>query len=145
VVCHQESLLNNDVINTRVKLLRLYYAATAIFIVLDYYLNINIRLAALEQAPYWRGTYYLFCFACLGLMYWRPAWSSWIASVESLITLSMLIISMALRVIVVTDEMIESGRGAVTFNEIINFAIAAAIAYLAWVRGARQVREDLYP
>jgi hypothetical protein len=137
--------MTNNAIPTRARLLRLYYAATAIFIVLDYYLNINIRLAALEQAPYWRGIYYLFCFACLGLMLWRPAWSSWIASLESLITLSMLIISMALRVIVVTDEMIESGRGAVTFNEIINFVIASSIAYLAWVRGAQQVREDLYP
>jgi len=44
----------------------------------------------------------------------RPAWSSYIGAPESLLTLSLLIISMAMRVMVVTDEMIEEGRGFVT-------------------------------
>ena len=135
--------MTTNLAEKQVNFLRWYYAATAIFVLLDYFLNINIRLAALEQAPFWRASYYLFCFFCLGLMCWRPAWSALIASIESLLTLSMLIISMALRVIIVTDEMIESGRGAVTLNEIINFAIASAITYVAWTRNAKQTRDDL--
>lgn len=131
-------------VTTQVSLLRVYYAATALFIFLDYFLNINIRLAALEQAPAWRALYYVFCFVCLGLMYWRPSWSAWIATGESLITLSLLIISMALRVTIVTDEMIENGRGAVTMSEIVNFMIASGAAYIAYMRGARNIRGDLF-
>jgi hypothetical protein len=59
-------------IPARTRLLRLYYAATAIFILLDYFLDINVRLAALDQAPFWRVAYYVFCFVCLALMIWRP-------------------------------------------------------------------------
>ena len=75
-------------------------------------------------------------------MYWRPSWSGWIATGESLITLSLLIISMALRVTIVTDEMIENGRGAVTMSEIVNFIIASGAAYVAYMRGARNIRGD---
>lgn len=129
-------------LTSQLGLLRIYYAATALFIFLDYFLNINIRLAALEQEPFWRALYYVFCFVCLGLMYWRPSWSGWIATGESLITLSLLIISMALRVTIVTDEMIENGRGAVTMSEIVNFIIASGAAYVAYMRGARNIRGD---
>jgi hypothetical protein len=127
-------------VTSQVSLLRIYYAATALFILLDYFLNINIRLAALEQEPVWRALYYVFCFVCLGLMYWRPSWSAWIATGESLIILSLLIISMALRVTIVTDEMIEYGRGAVTMSEIANFMIVSGAAYFAYRRGASKIR-----
>lgn len=123
-------------VSIQVRLLWLYYAATALFILLDYVLNVNVRLASLESYPTARASYYVFCFACLGLMVWRPAWSTWIATGESLVTLSMLIISMALRVMIVTDDMIETGRGAVTVAELLNFMIASGAAYVAWMRGA---------
>ena len=50
-------------------------------------------------------------------------------------TLSLLIISMATRVLVVTDEMIEEGRGFVTVKELLNFAIAGSITYFSLMRG----------
>ena len=68
--------MNTTVIPANTWLLKLYYAATAIFIILDYFLNINIRLAALDQAPFWRAIYYVFCFVCLALISWRPGWST---------------------------------------------------------------------
>jgi hypothetical protein len=42
---------------------------------------------------------------------------------------------MAVRVLVVTDEMIEEGRGFVTVNERLNFAIAGTITYFSLMRG----------
>jgi hypothetical protein len=115
-------------------LLRLYYGATVIFLLLDYVLGVNIRLAALDNAPLWRLFYYAFCFACLGLMIWRPALSAWVATAESLLTLSLLIITMALRVIVVSDDMIETGRGAVSLSEIVNFMLVSGVAYVAYLQ-----------
>ena len=117
-------------------LLSYYYAATAVFVLLDYLLNINVRVAFLQDWPNWRAIYYVFCFACLGLMLWRPSWARLIATFESVLTLSLLIINMGVRVTVVTDQMIETGRGGVTTSEIINFAIISVAAYVSYRRGA---------
>lgn len=118
-------------------LLRIYYAATALFVVLDYAFGINLRLAFLDGQPGWRSLYYGVCFGCLAIMLWRPQWSAFVTAAESLLTMSLLIISMALRVMIVSDEMIESGRGAVTVEEIVNFGLAAGASYLAFLRSSR--------
>jgi uncharacterized membrane protein len=112
-----------------------YYGATVIFLLLDYGLGVNIRVAFLDGYAGWRSLYYLFCFVCLGLVIWRPAWGVWIGTIESLITLCALILSTALRVVVVSDEMIEQGRGFVTFSEIANFLISGSIVYISYWRG----------
>lgn len=65
-----------------------YYAATALFLLLDYLLGINLRLAFLDANAGFRAAYYAFCFACLAAMLWRPAWTVAIAAFESLLTLA---------------------------------------------------------
>ena len=42
---------------------------------------------------------------------------------------------MAKRVMIVTDEMIEEGRGFVSVNELLNFAISGTIVYFSLMRG----------
>ncbi len=124
-------------------LLRYYYWATALFLLLDYMLGINIRLASLDSFPIWRASYYIICFACLGLMLWRPAWSTWVATAESLITLSMLIIAMGVRALTIPDTALTSSEEIVTMEEITNFVISGGVAWLAYVRGMQVIREDL--
>lgn len=118
------------------RLLNYYYAATIVFVLLDYVLNINVRVAFLQDWPALRAYYYIFCFACLWLMLWRPGWRTWIATFESLLTLSLLILNMGARVILVTDETIETGRGGVSMSEITNFMIVSFAAYISFMRGA---------
>jgi len=125
------------------KMLRLYYIATAIFLLLDYLFDINVRLASLEAFPGWRAFYYLVCFGCLALMMWRPAWTLWVATTESLVTLSMLIISMGTRVFTISDTMLSSGTGFITTEEIINFVIAGGVAWIAWFRGTMAIQDEL--
>ncbi len=117
-----------------------YYAATAIFVVLDFALHLNIRVAFLASLPDARIAYYGICFACLGLMLWRPAWTVLISAFESLLTLVALIIGMGMRVILMSDNVLETGTGFVTAPEVCNFLIAGGIAYLAWIRGVNQLR-----
>ena len=117
------------------RLVTAYYGATVIFVILDYLLDFNIRLVFLEAWPGWRALYYGVCLGFFGLMLWRPGWSSYIGAAESLLTLSLLIINMAMRVLVVTDAMIEEGRGFVTLNELLNFLIVGSITYFSLVRG----------
>ena len=117
------------------RLITVYYGATVLFIILDFLLDFNIRLIFLEDWPGWRVLYYAVCLSLFGLMLWRPGWSSYIGAAESLLTLSLLIIGTAMRVLVVSDEMIEEGRGFVTVNELLSFVIVGSIAYFSLMRG----------
>jgi hypothetical protein len=126
-----------------VTMVRIYYAATAVFLLLDYVLGVNIRLASLDTLPGWRAIYYVVCFGCLGLIMWRPAWSLWVTTTESLITLSMLIISMGARVFTVSDTMLETGTGFVTAEEIVNFILAGGVAWIAYTRGILAIQNEL--
>lgn len=119
--------------------LRFYYAATVIFVLLDYGAHINVRVAFLEPYPLARLFYYGFCFACLVLMLWRPAWTTLVSTAESLVTMIALIFSMALGSMIVTDQMIETGTGFVTAEELMNFIIAGSAAYYSWVAGLRKL------
>jgi len=123
------------------QILLVYYAATAVFLLLDFALGFNVRLAFLEPHVAGRIAYYGICFACLGLMIWRPAWTVLIAAFESIVTLSALIIGMGMRTLLVSDQMIETGVGAITMPEVVNFLLSGGIAYLAWVRGISQIRQ----
>jgi len=126
-----------------VKMLRIYYAATAVFLLLDYVFGINVRLASLDALSAWRAVYYVVCFGCLGLMVWRPAWTLWVATTESLITLSLLIVSMGVRVMTVSDSLLSTGSGFVTTEEIINFVIAGGAAWIAYTRGTLAIQSEL--
>lgn len=117
------------------KVLVVYYASTAVFLSLDYGFGINVRVAFLDTLPGFRLLYYGICFGCLALMLWRPEWTTVIGAFESLATLIALIINMALRSMIVTDAMLESGAGFVTMPEIANFLIAGAAAYVSWIQG----------
>lgn len=122
------------------RILAWYYAATAVFLVLDYSLGVNVRIAFLEPWPAARLGYYAVCFTCLGLVLWRPRWATLIGTFESLVTLVALILSMALRVMIPIDAIFAENAPIVTYREIINFVIAGSVAYLAWTRGLRELR-----
>lgn len=119
----------------RRKILLFYYAATAIFVGLDYVFDVNVRLAFLEHHPGLRAGYYVILLACFAAALLQPRWTLLIGIVESLVTLVGLILNMALRTMVVTDAMIETGAGLVTPAEIVNFIISGGIAYISWTQG----------
>ena len=83
--------------------------------------------------------YYGICFVCFGLMLWRPGWTILIGTFESLVTLVALIFAMAVRVMVPNDAIVGENAVFVTIQEVINFVIAGSAAYLAWMRGLKQL------
>ena len=121
---------------------RIYYAGTLLFVILDYFLNINVRLAFLEAWPEIRALYYLLCFACLGLMIWHPGWSLWIGTVESMLALSLLIVTMGVRVMTMSEQMLMYGTGPVTMSELMNFFIVSGAAWFAYSRGMAAVKKQ---
>jgi len=114
-----------------------YYAATVVFLVLDYAFGINVRIAFLDSMPAARLGYYGVCFVCLGLILLRPAWAILIGTFESLVTLIALILSMGIRVLVPNEAIFAENAGIVTFQELINFLISGSMAYLSWVKGIK--------
>ena len=122
------------------RLLYLYYAGTAVFMLLDYVFDFNVRLTFLDDQPLWRLAWYMFCYACLGLMLWRPEWADYVGLVESLLTMSLIIIGTATRVMIVTDEMIETGHGFVSMREILNFVITFTVIYVGYIRHVSVLR-----
>ena len=123
----------------RDRILPWYYAATVLFMLLDYGFGVNVRIAFLEPFPAARMGYYLVCFACLALMIWRPGWTSVVGLVESVVTLAALIINMALRSMMVTHDVFAAEAGPVTMAEIVNFLIAGGAAYVSYMQGMRRL------
>jgi hypothetical protein len=124
------------------KILVLYYAATALFVSLDYGFGVNVRVAFLDAMPGVRALYYVICFGCLVLMTWRPAWTTIVGTVESLVTLVALIVNMGMRAMLVTDTMLETGTGFITMEEIFNFMIAGGVAYISYFVGVRALSSE---
>lgn len=122
------------------RILPWYYGATALFLALDYGLGLNVRVAFLDSMPTARVAYYGICFACFGLMIWRPGWATLIGTLESLVTLIALILGMAVRVMVPNDAIFEESAAIVTIQEVLNFLISGSVAYLAWIRGLKSLR-----
>ena len=121
------------------RILQAYYAATILFLMLDYGFGMNVRVAGLESLPRLKAGYYLVIFGCLGLVIWRPAWSTAVGVVESLATLITLTFSVALRSMLGPDYMFAGGSGLLGTAEIVNFVISGSIAWFAWQRGMRQL------
>ena len=118
------------------KLLFGYYAATLAFVALDVGLNVNVRLAFLEDAPGWRAVYYAICVACAVLMHWRPDLSVVIGGVEGVVTITALILNIAPRAMTTGDL-----TGApISVEEMINFLVSGGFAYLSWWRGMAALR-----
>lgn len=116
-------------------MIRFYYLATVIFLLLDILVDINVRVAFLEGFPALRATYYAVIFTCMALILWRPSWADVIGAVESLTSLVALILSMGVRVMVPGSAMVNSGAGFVTVPEIFNFLIVGFIGYYSWQHG----------
>ncbi len=118
-------------------ILRIYYAATALFVSLDFGFGVNVRAAFLESAPTLRVLFYVVLFGCFALVIWRPAWTNVVGLVESVVTLAALIINMALRSMMITHDVFAAGAGPVTMAEIVNFMIAGGAAYVSYTQGLK--------
>lgn len=75
---------------------RLYYLVTPAFIVLDYAVGVNVRVAVLDDLPQYKNLYYGFCILC-GLAVWfLPQYSVVVALFESPVNLLITVLGMFL-------------------------------------------------
>lgn len=108
--------------------IRLYYAATVIFLVLDCAAGINVQAAFLEPWPAWRGACYGLCFGRLLAIAWRPTLTTLVTTTESLITLSALIVGMRVRAMTLSTTLTEQGGSFISPEQIVNVKLAGCAA-----------------
>ena len=115
-----------------------YYAATALFLVLDLGFGLSLRVSFLDAHDGWRFVYYGLCFACFFAIIFRPQWALAVTALESLATMVMLILSFWLRILPTGDTR-DVGSPAVTTSEVVNFLISGGVAWLAWSRSVSAI------
>jgi len=113
-----------------IRYLPYYYGATALFMLLDYGFDFNMRVAFLEGLPFWRAVYYAVLLGIFVVTLRWPDWAPHLAVFESLITLSSLIITTAVKVLMVTEE----GRGFVNVTELLNFLVSGFVGYAIYLQ-----------
>lgn len=119
-----------------------YYSATIVFALLDFVLGVSVRASFLDQFPRAKLVYYAICVACLVLILYRPSWSVMVTMLESLTAVVALTLAIGVRVLVVTQEMIETGRGFVSLEELVNYLIVGGIAYYAYLASMQSLKES---
>ncbi len=72
---------------------RWYFYITPLFILLDYFGGVNVRVSALEAMPLYKNLYYGFCILCGICMYIVPRYSAVVTLFESIINFGMIVFS----------------------------------------------------
>ncbi len=91
---------------------RWYFYITPAFILLDYCLGLNIRVAALDSMPLYKNLYYGFCVLCGICMYIIPRYSAVVALLESSINIMMLVLGIFLPYIRTITALMDDVLGA---------------------------------
>jgi hypothetical protein len=129
-----QNIENKDMKNRIMEIIKWYYWATVIFVVLDLAFSINIRTAAFGGNAIYKFYYYAFCFICLAVIMLKPKLAFIVGLLESTISIVLLILGFLVPLYLVPGQ-IESGvdlASVVTTNKIINFLISATIESFAF-------------
>ena len=117
-------------------LIKAYYWATPIFLLLDLFFGIDVRVSAFIYHPTYKVIYYLFCFACMGIVVWRPGLSVVVGLVESSINVFVLCLGMMLSVYLATDLVLENPEGynPITAGRVINFILSGGMCLTSFYK-----------
>ncbi len=119
------------------RLVRLYYLATPLFLIINETLGANIRVAVFEHRPALRYGYYLAC-TLLGLiMLLRPPWTAILGLLESSTNITLLIVGYLTPYFQVIDQLATSGQLPPQHSSgewFLNFAISAAAWTISFYR-----------
>lgn len=125
------------------RFLPLYYlGATPLFFLLDAGWEVSLRATFLDD-PGARLAYYGFCVACGALVWLRPRHAAWVGLGESTVTITLLIVGFMSPLLNLPGELLENPSAEIpapfTGESIVNFAIAAGVAWWSFQRAVRQL------
>ena len=127
---------------------KLYYAVTPIFILLDYFCGINVRVAVLDNAHFYKGLYYGFCILCGVIVFLLPKSSFFVALIESIILIMLSILGLLLPYAQIFSENFDvmssdfEKISLVQPNYIINLVLAGGIAIITFHKSIREIENQ---
>ncbi len=127
---------------------RWYFYITPLFILLDYFGGLNVRVSALEAMPLYKNLYYGFCILCGVCMYIVPRYSAVVALFESSINFMMIVLGIFLpyvQYILYVDDILnadfkamEASRNA---QSIVNLFIVGFCVILTFRKSIETIEE----
>jgi hypothetical protein len=113
------------------RLIRWYYWATPIFLLLDVRYGVDIRIPFLDALPGAAGAYYTLAFVCAGLVTVRPRWTCLVGYTESTLNVALLIVTTWAAYFAVIDSAAGDGPLANPFTA--EKAVSLALSALVFV------------
>jgi len=117
---------------------KFYYYITPLFILLDYFGGISVRVAVLDSMPMYKNLYYGFCIFCAFSMYFRPQFTAVVTLFESTIIVLITVLSVFLpyiRFIMQADDVLNESwdiMNAFSIPRIVNLVLAGTMAIVAF-------------
>ncbi|NIP27866.1 MAG: hypothetical protein GWN67_25385 [Phycisphaerae bacterium] len=129
---------------------RWYYYATPLFILLDYFGKINVRVTALQSMPLYKNIYYGFCIFCGVLIFILPRCSPFVALIESGINFLMMLLLLFMPYVlcIMHDDIFGEGwQNMEKFNlkHVVNILIAGCVAVFAFRASLHRAEADFAP
>jgi len=127
---------------------RWYFYITPLFILLDYFGGVNVRVSALEGMPMYKVLYYGFCVLCGVCMYIVPRYSAVVALFESLINFMMIVLGVFLpyvQNILYVDDILSADFKAMeeslNIQPIVNLVIVGSCVILTFRKSVETIAE----
>jgi hypothetical protein len=119
------------------RLVHIYYLGTPLFLVLDLFWKLNIRVAALEGRPGLRLGYYALCCGCALVTWRRPEWARLVGFLESSANLLLLAASFFLSYFAFLDALSDGAMVVprLTTLGLPNFLLAGTVWLVSYHRG----------
>ena len=128
---------------------RWYFYITPLFILLDYFGGVNVRVSALDSVPLYKNLYYGFCILCGICMYIIPRYSAVVALFESSINFMMIVLGIFLpyvQNILYVDDILNADFKAmeesINAQSIVNFVIVGSFVVLTFHKSIQTIQES---
>ena len=119
-----------------------YYWLTPLFLLVDVLGGPDIRTAALDGHPWWKGLYYFFCMTIPIIAHYHPGWTPRLGLVESSTNILLLVLGIF---VPYYDYVYRVAEGAfpaeppITMEKMANFILAAGVAVVSYqIQNERQ-------
>ncbi len=122
----------------RLSIASFYYYATPVFILLDYFGGVSVRVTVLDSMPFYKNLYYGFCALCGVGVYALPWLTPLVALLESSVNFLMTVLSVFLpylRFITETEDVLSAPLptvAGVDAPHIVNLLLAGGMAVIGF-------------
>jgi len=127
---------------------RWYFYITPLFILLDHFGGVNVRVSALDSMPLHKNLYYGFCILCGICMYIIPRYLAVVALFESSINFLMIVLGIFLpyvQYILYVDDILNADfkamEASINAQSIVNLFIVGSCVILTFRKSIETIKE----